>query len=184
MTIGLSVALTSYADTADKNNGTSMNETNPFFTKYETPFGVPPFDKIGIEHYKPGLLKGMEEHKKEIDAIVNNSATPDFENTIAALDQSGRLLRDVRIVFSGQNSANTSDKMQELNREMSPIMSKHSDDINLNKGLFEKVKYVFENQRDYNLNKEQKKLLNETYKGFVRSGANLQIGRASCRERV
>ena len=173
MTIGLSVALASCVNTSDKNNGTSMNETNPFFKEYDTPFGVPPFDKIDLEHYKPGLLKGMEEHKKEIDAIVNNRATPNFENTIAALDQSGRLLRDVRIVFSGQNSANTSDEMQELNKEMSPIMSKHSDDINLNKGLFEKVKHVFENQKDYNLNKEQKKLLDETYKGFVRSGANL-----------
>ena len=173
MAIGLSVALTSCVNTTDKKNETGMDEANPFFVKYDTPFGVPPFEKIGLEHYKPALLKGMEEHKKEIDAIVNNSKKPDFKNTIEALDKSARLLRDVRIVFSGQNSANTSDEMQELNKEMSPIMSKHSDDINLNKGLFEKVKYVYENQKDFKLNKEQKKLLDETYKGFVRSGANL-----------
>ena len=173
MTIGISVVLASCTNTADKSNVTGMDETNPFFTEYKTPFNVPPFDKIGIEHYKPAFLKGMEEHKKEIDAIVNNKAKPNFENTIAALDQSGRLFSNVRIVFSGQNSANTSDEMQDLNKEMSPIMSKHSDDINLNKSLFEKVKHVYENQKDYKLNKEQKKLLDETYKGFVKSGANL-----------
>jgi peptidyl-dipeptidase Dcp len=113
----------------------------------------------------------MEEHKKEIDAIVNNQSTADFENTIAALDQCGSLLRNVRTVFAGLNSANTSAEMEALNREMSPLMSKHYDDINLNKKLFEKVKYVYEHPS--NLNKEQTKLLEETYKGFVRSGANL-----------
>ena len=171
-TIALSVMLVS--NTGCGNDKVSdMDKTNPFFTEYATPFGVPPFEKISIEHYKPALLKGMEEHNKEIDAIVNNKAKPDFENTIASLDQSGRLYRDVRTVFSGLNSANTTDEMQELNREFSPLMSKHSDDINLNKKLFEKVKHVYEHQNEYNLNKEQKKLLDETYKGFVRSGANL-----------
>ena len=174
LTIGLSAIIALGAcTTTDKNKETDMDKTNPFFTKYETPFGVPPFDKINLEHYKPAMLKGMEEHKKEIDAIVNNRVTPTFDNTLAALDQSGRLLRDVRIVFSGQISANTTDELDALNKELSPIMSKHSDDINLNKSLFEKVKYVYEHQSDYNLNKEQKKLLDETYKGFVRSGANL-----------
>ena len=172
ITIGLSALLMSCANTSDK-NASGMDESNPFFTEYTTPFGVPPFDKISIEHYKPALLKGMADHNKEIDAIVKNSAKPNFENTIAALDQCGKLYREVRIVFSGLNSANTSDEMQALNREFSPIMSKHSDDISLNKKLFEKIKYVYEHQSDYNLNKEQKKLVNETYKGFVKSGANL-----------
>ncbi|MDR0394857.1 MAG: M3 family metallopeptidase [Tannerella sp.] len=152
---------------------TEMNDNNPFFTAYTTPFKVPPFDKIRIEHYKPAFIRGMEEHKKEIEAIVRNQATPDFENTIAALDRCGELLRNVRIVFSGQNSANTTDEMQNLNREMSPLMSKHYDDINLNRELFNKVKYVYEHQNNMNINKEQKKLLEETYKGFIRSGANL-----------
>ena len=170
MTIGLSATLVTGVNAGNKSES-GMNETNPFFTKYETPFEVPPFDKIRIEHYKPALLKGMEEHQKEINAIVNNQTTPDFENTIAAFDHSGRLLRDVRIVFAGLNSANTSPEMQALNREMSPLMSKHNDDINLNKKLFEKIKYVYEHPG--NLNKEQKKLLEETYKSFVKSGANL-----------
>jgi peptidyl-dipeptidase Dcp len=142
MTIGLTATLVSYSNTAGNKNDVKTNDTNPFFTPYATPFEVPPFDEINLAHYKPALLKGMEEHAKEIDAIVTNQATSDFENTIAALDKSGSLLRNVRIVFSGTNSANTSDEMQALNIEMSPLMSKHFDDINLNKKLFEKVKYV------------------------------------------
>jgi peptidyl-dipeptidase Dcp len=152
---------------------TDMKDNNPFFAAYTTPFEVPPFDKIRIEHYKPALIRGMEEHQKEIEAIVRNQAAPDFENTIVALDQCGKLLRNVRTVFFGQNSANTSDEMQRLNREMSPLMSKHYDDINLNRDLFNKVKSVYEHQHNLNLDKEQKKLLEETYKGFIRSGANL-----------
>jgi peptidyl-dipeptidase Dcp len=150
---------------------TEMRDENPFFTTYATPFNVPPFDKIRLEHYKPAFIKGMEEHKREIDAIINNQATPDFENTIAALDRCGSLLRNVRSVFFGLNSANTTNEMQDLNREMSPLMSQHYDDIHLNRKLFNKVKQVYENNPD--LTKEQKKLLKETYKSFVRSGANL-----------
>jgi peptidyl-dipeptidase Dcp len=159
---------------AAKENKTDLNmNENPFFTEYATPFAVPPFDKIRIEHYMPAFLQGMEEHQKEIDAIVNNTATPDFENTIVASDQCGRLLRNVSSVFSGLNSANTSNEMQALNRELSPLTSEHYDDIMLNRKLFDKVKYVYEHLNDANLNKEQKKLLEETYKDFVRSGANL-----------
>jgi peptidyl-dipeptidase Dcp len=153
-------------------NQTEMNE-NPFLTGYTTPFAVPPFDKIHIGHYKPAFVKGMEDHRKEIDAIVNNPDAPDFENTVAALDRSGSLLRRVSAVFFGQNSANTSDEMQELNREISPLMSAHYDDINLNRELFDKVKSVYERLHDASLNREQKKLLEETYKDFVRSGAGL-----------
>jgi peptidyl-dipeptidase Dcp len=171
LTIGLSAIIAAGAHA--KVNKTEMNDNNPFFSARTTPFEVPPFDKIRIEHYKPALIRGMEEHKKEVEAIVRNQATPDFENTIVALDQCGKLLREVRTVFSGQNSANTSDEMQKLNREMSPLMSKHYDDISLNRDLFNKVKYVYEHQHDLRLDKEQKKLLEETWKGFIRSGAGL-----------
>lgn len=155
--------------------GTSetKKEGNPFLTEYTTPFGVPPFDQITIEDYKPAFLQGMDEQKKEIEAIVTNSEAATFENTIVALDQSGRLLSKVSAVFYGLNSANTSDEMQALSRELSPLMSKHNDDINLNAKLFERVKAVYENRENLNLDKEQSKLLEETYKGFVRSGANL-----------
>ena len=146
---------------------------NPFLGKYTTPYGIPPFEQIKVEHYKPAFIKGMEEHKKEIDAIVNNKKTATFENTIAALDRSGELLNNVASVFYGQNSACTSDEMQAVSREISPLLSQHSDDITMNAALFKRVKYVYDHQSEEKLDKEQKKLLEETYKSFVRSGANL-----------
>lgn len=155
------------------NKEKSADAVNPFFTEYATPFGVPPFDEIKLEHYKPAFLKGMEEQAKEIDAIVNARSMPDFENTIVALDQSGQLLRRVSAVFYGLNSANTSDEMQALSKELSPLLSKHSDDISLNPRLFERVKQVYDNKEKFNLDKEQTKLLEETYLDFVRGGANL-----------
>lgn len=155
------------------NKEKSADAVNPFFTEYATPFGVPPFDEIKLEHYKPAFLKGMEEQVKEIDAIVNARSMPDFENTIVALDQSGQLLRRVSAVFYGLNSANTSDEMQALSKELSPLLSKHSDDISLNPRLFERVKQVYDNKEKFNLDKEQTKLLEETYQDFVRGGANL-----------
>ena len=156
---------------------------NPFFTEYTTPFGVPPFDKIKFEHYKPAMMKGIEEGRKEIDAIVNNPEEPTFENTIVALDQQGALLRKVQIVFGGQNSVNTNDEMQALSREMSPILSKYNDDINLNPKLFARVKAVYDKKDQLGLDKEQMKLLEETYKDFVRGGANLsEADQAKLRE--
>lgn len=146
---------------------------NPFMAEYNTPFQVPPFEKIKLEHYKPAFMQGMAEQKKEIEAIINNPQPADFENTIAALDQSGQLLNKVGRVFWGLNSANTNDALQTLSKELSPLLSQHGDDINLNAKLFARIKSVYQNQAKFNLNKEQKKLLEETYKGFVRGGANL-----------
>lgn len=150
-----------------------VKDSNPFLSEYTTPFQVPPFDKIKMEHYKPAFLQGMEEQVKEINAIVNNEEPATFENTIVALDQSGRLLSKVSTVFSGLNSANTNDEMQALSRELSPLLSKHNDDINLNPKLFARVKEVYEKRETLGLNKEEAKLLEETYKDFERSGANL-----------
>ena len=154
--------------------GTAMAKGgNPFFSKYTTPFGIPPFEQIKVEHYKPAFIKGMEEQKKEIEAIVNNKKPATFDNTIAALDRSGKLLNKVAGVFYGQNSANTSDALQAVSREISPLLSSHSDDIIMNAALFKRVKYVYDHQSEMKLDAEQKKLLEETYKDFVRSGANL-----------
>ena len=150
-------------------------DANPFLTKYTTPFEVPPFDQIKLEHYKAAFLKGMDAQAKEVNAIVNLKTTPDFENTIAALDQSGKLLTKVSAVFYGQNSANTSDEMQDLSRDLSPLLSKHEDDIKLNAILFKRVKAVYDSRAKLKLNKEQAKLLEETYKDFVRGGANLSV---------
>lgn len=172
LTIVLSAATTFGTAAEENKTKTDMNE-NPFFTEYATRFAVPPFDEIRIEHYKPAFLTGMEEHQREIDAIVNNTAAPDFENTIVALDRCGKLLRNVSAVFFGLNSANTSDEMQALNRELSPLTSRHYDDIMLNRKLFDKVKHTYERRKDANLNREQERLLEETYRDFVRSGAGL-----------
>ncbi len=150
-----------------------VTDNNPFLSEYNTPFEVPPFDKIEMKHYKPAFIQGMEEETKEVEAIANNPEPATFENTIVALDQSGKLLRKVSNVFYGLNSANTCDEMQALSRELSPLLSKHSDDISLNPKLFARVKAVHDNMEQLSLNKEQKKLVEETYKSFVRSGANL-----------
>ncbi len=161
--------LGSCADTEKTTDSTD----NPFFTEYQTPFGVPPFEQIKTEHYKPAFLQGMEEQVAEIEAIVNNTEAPTFENTVAAMDRSGELLEKVSYVFYGLNSCNTNDELQALSKELSPLLSKHSDDISMNAKLFERIKTVYENRENEKLDKEQTKLLEETYKGFVRGGANL-----------
>lgn len=161
----------------------ASNEGNPFLTEYSTQFSVPPFDRIKVGHYKEAFLKGMEEQKKEVEAIVNQRSMPDFDNTIAALDQSGQLLKKVSTVFYGLNSCDTNDEMQILSRELAPLLSSHGDDISLNPRLFARVKEVYERKADFNLDKEQTKLLEETYKDFVRGGANLDAaGQAKLRE--
>ena len=122
MAAGLAVILGA-CSSSKKSDVAEGSTPNPFFAEYTTPFGVPPFDQIEVAHYKPALLKGMEEQSKEIEAIVNNPEEPTFENTIVALDEQGALLRKVQIVFGGQNSVNTNDEMQALSREMSPLLS-------------------------------------------------------------
>ncbi|MDR0843906.1 MAG: M3 family metallopeptidase [Tannerella sp.] len=171
MALGLMVLCGACNTSSDKK--TTTTDENPFFAEYSTPFEIPPFEQIRIEHYKPAILQGMDEQKKEIDAIVNNTAAPDFENTIVAMDQSGRLLSKANTVFGGQNSASTSDEMQALSKELSPLQSKHRDDISLNPTLFARVKTVYDQRNNLHLDKEQAKLVEETYKGFVRGGANL-----------
>jgi peptidyl-dipeptidase Dcp len=146
---------------------------NPFFNEYETPFNVPPFEKIKAAHYMPAYLRGIEEEKRDIKTIINNSAEPTFENTIKALEYSGELLSKVSRVFGALNSANTNDTLQKINRELSPLLSKERDDINLNDTLFRRVKSVYENRAKFTLTEEEKKLLEDTYKSFVRNGADL-----------
>ena len=170
--MGLAISMGACNTTADKKTVETARE-NPFLTEFTTPFGVPPFEQIRLDDYTPAYLQGIEEQKKEIEAIINQTAEPDFENTIVAFDQSGRLLAKVDAVFSGQNSACTSAEMEALSIELSPVLSAHEDDISLNPALFARIKKVYDNQKELNLNKEQTKLLEEMYKGFVRGGANL-----------
>ncbi len=146
---------------------------NPFFEEWDTPFGVPPFDKIKDEHYMPAFEKGMEQNLAEIDAIVNNEEAPTFANTLEELERSGKLLTKVARVFNNLSSSNTNPAMQDLERELSPMLSAHNDKINLNDGLFQRVEAVYQQREELDLNPEQLKLLEDTRKGFVRSGALL-----------
>ncbi len=144
-----------------------------FFSEFDTQFGMPPFDKIQFEDYKPAFLKGMEIQAQEIDSIVNNPEAPTFENTIVALDNSGEILTRVSRVFYGLKGAETNDEIQKLAEELSPLLSEHSDNINLNEKLFARIKTLHDSVANLNLNTEQARLLDNYYKGFVRSGIML-----------
>ena len=146
---------------------------NIFLTEFDTPFGTPPFDQITFEDYKPAFLEGMKQQTEEIDAIVNNEEEPTFENTVVALDNSGRTLSRVSRVFYGLRSSNTNDQIKALAEELSPLLSEHSDNIYLNDNLFARIKAVHDNEGNLNLTTEQNRLLDEYYKSFVRSGIML-----------
>lgn len=152
---------------------TTQTETNPFLTEFPTEHGVPPFDKIKLEHYEPAFLKGIEEQNANIDAIVNNSEAPTFENVIVALDNSSPILDRVSAIFYNMTEAETTDDLKELSIKLAPTLSEHSDNISLNQELFKKVDAVYQQKDALGLTTEQQRLLEETYKGFVRSGANL-----------
>ena len=146
---------------------------NPLLSEFDTPHGIAPFSEITIGNYREGMLLGMEEQKTEIEAIVNNSEAPTFENTIVALDQCGKLLRKVRGTFSPLSSSNSTEDMRALQKEMSPLFSAHNDDIYLNEKLFARVKAVYDSRESLTLTPEQVKILENIYKRFVNSGANL-----------
>jgi peptidyl-dipeptidase Dcp len=149
------------------------SEDNPFFSDFNTPFQVPPFDKIKEEHYLPAFKEGIKQQKKEIEAIVNNPEPPTFTNTIEALDRSGSLVRDVDNIFSEIKSANTSPRLQEIAKDIFPLKSMHEDDILLNAKLFQRIKAVYDQKDQLDLSEEQGMVLEQYYKKFVRGGANL-----------
>lgn len=146
---------------------------NPFFAEWDTPFGIPPFDKIETKHYMPAFEKAMEEQKNIIEEIINNEEAPDFKNTIVALEFSGTSLSDVILVFYNILNTETTEKMQKLAQDISPMLSKHSDEILMNADLFEKISHVYQNADDFELDHEDKRLLELTYRSFVRGGAKL-----------
>jgi peptidyl-dipeptidase Dcp len=154
-------------------NTNSSENMNPFFSEYDTPFGVPPFDLIENEHFIPAAKAGFSEQKAEIETIVNNPEAPDFENTIEAYVQSGELVRKVDGVFGRLVSANKDDEIDSIAKILVPMKAVHTSEINLYKGLFDRVKTVYENQQAMNLSPEQTVVLEKVYKRFVRGGANL-----------
>ncbi|WP_374540838.1 M3 family metallopeptidase [Flavobacterium sp.] len=168
------ILLFSFANTALFVQGQeNKNNMNPFFSTYQTPYQVPPFDLIKNEHFKPALLEGIKQQEAEILAITSNKENPTFDNTIVALEKSGKLLSKVNTVFNNLNGANTNDELQAIAKEVAPILAEHSDNINLNDALFKRIKIVWDQQSNLQLNQEEKKLLENTYKRFVRNGANL-----------
>lgn len=147
--------------------------TNPFLSKISTPFHTAPFDKITISDYEPAFEEGMKIHNAEIEKIISNPQAPTFANTIEALERSGELLSHVSTVFFNLNSAESNDEMMNLSQKISPKLTEHANNINLNEKLFARVKSVYEKRDKLNLTTEQKKLLENTFDGFEKNGANL-----------
>lgn len=147
--------------------------TNPLLEESTLPYGAPQFDKIRNEHYLPAFKSAIEEAKADIDAIVANPAEPDFENTIEALEFSGRTLSRVSDIFYNILEADADEELQQIAEEVSPLMTEYSMYLSLNAQLFNRIKTVYEKKDELALDGDQKRLLDETYKSFVRQGVNL-----------
>jgi peptidyl-dipeptidase Dcp len=153
--------------------GGTFGPENPFYAASALPFGVPPFDRIRDEHYEPALLAGMEQHRREIEAIASDAAPASFENTLVAMEHSGRLLSRVSAALGGVAGAYTNPTIEELQAAMAPKMAAHSDAIYLDARLFARVKAVYEGRLDAGLEGEALRLLELTYVEFVHAGAQL-----------
>lgn len=149
------------------------NSRNPLLEEWDTPFGIPPFSEVKIEHYKPAVLAAIEEHNKEIEAIINNPEAPSFENTIVALDNSGALFSRVYSVFGSETSINSTPELMAVETELAPIVSAHFNEISMNEQLYQRVKAVYDNRDNLGLEPDQMRLLTETYKDYEKSGATL-----------
>ena len=147
---------------------------NPFLKKYNTEFEIPPFSKIDESDFMPAFTMGIEAHKKEIDSIIKNSENPSFENVIIALEKSGSLLDRVGAVFFNLSGSTSNEEIQNIEKDISPILSQHYDSISLNPKIFKKIKYLWDNIDSLNLSIEERKILEEKYKNFIRNGALLE----------
>ncbi len=156
---------------------------NPFFVEWATPFGVPPWGDIAVEHYLPAFDRAIAEEKQEVDVIAQNPEAPTFDNTIGALDATGRLLSRVSGVFYTLTSSETNDELQEIAKQVAPLTSNLRDDVLMNPQLFARVKIVYEQRDELDLTAEQRHLLEETYLDFVGGGAELDdAGKQRLRE--
>jgi peptidyl-dipeptidase Dcp len=146
---------------------------NPFFQEWKTPFGVPPFDKIEAGHFLPAIQEGIRQHRSEVDRIAKDPAPATFANTIEALDRSGLLLEKATTVFQNLSSAETSDALQAIQKQVAPMLAAHRDDVALDPALFQRVKAVWGSRAALGLAPDQQTLLEDTWKDFVRGGALL-----------
>ncbi|MCP4552279.1 MAG: M3 family metallopeptidase [Bacteroidetes bacterium] len=150
-----------------------VESINPFFSEYNTPFQVPPFEYIKIEHYMPAFERGMTEHKEEVTKIINSTEKATFENTIEALDNAGEILGKVATVFFNEAGINTNDELDSLQMVIAPILAAHGDEIRLNPAFFQRIKEVYDSRDELGLNDEQLFILENQYKGLARNGAEL-----------
>lgn len=152
---------------------TAQTRQNPFMVPYDTPYEIPPFDKIQYEDYLPAIEKGIEIQRKEIEAIANNPAKPTFENTILAMEKSGELLHRAMLVFGALDETDNNAQMQAISEKAYPMESAASDEISMNPKLFERVKYLYDNRDKLGLDVAQKRAVELSYKSFTRNGALL-----------
>ncbi len=153
---------------------TAPAQENPFFSPpFATPHGTAPFDKIRTEHFEPAFDKAMKDHQSEIDEIIANKEGPSFQNTIEAMEYSGEMLNRVSNVFFNLLSAESSEEMMEISQRLSPKLSEHSNNINLNEALFSRVKSVYDTRHSTLLTPEQIRLVEKYYESFENSGATL-----------
>ncbi len=153
---------------------TFMMAQNPFFEKqWTTPYGTPPFDKIKLEHYLPAVKEGIKQHQTEILSIQNNKQPATFANTIEALENSGQMLTKVSLVLGNLTEAHTNAQLQEINKQVTPLVTAHYDDLYMNENLFKRVKMVYDKKATLKLTPEQSQLLKKTYERFERKGVNL-----------
>jgi len=146
---------------------------NPFFSEYQTPFQVPPFDKIDSTDYMPAFTEGMKQQMAEIDSIVNNPGEADFKNTILPFDKSGKLFTKVSKVFNQMTETNSTPQIQSIAQKLSPMLSKHRDDIAMNEKLFARIKAVYDKRVEMKLDSQQIRVVEKYYRDFVRNGAGL-----------
>ncbi len=170
--IALSV-ITLASCTSKPEQKTEAAGPNPFLTEYTTPFQVPPFDQIKIEHYMPAFEAGIKEQQAEIEAIANNAETPTFQNTILPFDKSGETLDRVSNVFFNLNECLTNDEMIAIAEQVLPMLSKHGDAIMMNPKLFERIDYVYQHRNEMGLDDQQIRVVEKYHKDFIRSGAGL-----------
>ncbi len=152
---------------------TEAKTSNPFLTEYTTPFQVPPFDQIKIEHYLPAFEAGIAEQQAEVEAIINNEEPATFENTILPYDKSGKILSRVSNVFFNLNECLTDDEMVAIAEQVLPMLSKHSDAIMMNPKLFERIDYVYQHRNEMGLNDQQIRVVEKYHQDFIRNGAGL-----------
>lgn len=152
---------------------TAATRTNPFLEPYNTPYNIPPFEKIQYGDYLPAIEQGIKEYKKEIDAIVSNPAKPDFNNTILAMEKSGLLLNRVMSVFSALDETESCPEMVAISEKAYPMYSQCNDEVMMNPGLFKRVKSVYDRRKSLNLTAPQMRAVEQLYKNFTRNGALL-----------